>query len=264
MKMKTIIAIMTLICTLFMVSHSFAEPTQDLWDFLADEGFDTSDSQIRSHVFAVEQTQEALDVALTMEGLLYDGEHFILGWRTENLRPESPALVLYTEVTVNGATIQAYADHPVASWWPAMFGLFVAGDPINNLMGRFRVEDAHAYGWQGEVEVVAHFIVKRPTKPMVVVDPKIHEVYENEGTELDRQAMIHAMQSHGVTIAGLNDMDVAAWQDNGFLVVNQYGEHFLEDGSISSSALKGTDLPDAETKEVKISFRVNLDTLLAQ
>ncbi|MCL2545063.1 MAG: hypothetical protein FWE77_04010 [Clostridia bacterium] len=239
--MKRIVALLMLVCLLCAACFAYA--------------------QTLTNGYAIDQTVEALGVALTVETLYYDGVTFHLDWRTENLRPETPALVLYTEVTVDGVPVNAVADHPAAHWYPQVFGLFVADEAINNLAWCFLAQ-VEGYAWKGEVEVTSSFVVKRPTKPMVVVDPEIHVAYENEDTETDRQAMLEAMQAHGVTIAQPDEMDVEAWQKRGYLVVNRYGEHFLEDESVGRAALAGLDLPDAEEKEVKISFRVDLDALI--
>lgn len=263
MKMfsKRLVAIWMTLCLLSLSVFALAAPSQNLMDYLADEGIDTSDESAMAHVYTVGDAKEALGVALTLEGMYFDGESLYIGWRTENLRPEEPVLVLYTDVTINGESIRADADHPVSYWWPRMFGLFVAGDPINNLMGRFLVEDTSDYDLQGEAEVSAHFTVMRPTKPLVIIDPEIHVPYDIEDMETDRLAMIEAMQAYGVTIAEPEDTDVAAWQDKGYQVVNRNGEHYLADESEGRAALTGADFPDVETEDVVLSFTVDLDAL---
>lgn len=249
--------VLLLLLALCVPAH--AAPSQNWNDFLLDERY-AADAETASHVLVLGQTEEVLDVALTLEGLYYDGDDFLLGWRMENLRPEEPALVLATDVFIDGTPHFAFADHPLSTWLPEMFGLFVAGDPINNLMKGY-----HAYmedfDWSGEVEVSAYFTVKRPTKPIAVVDPEIHVAYDDEGTETDRQAMMEAMRTYGVTIAEPGDEDVDAWKEKGYLVLNRYGEHYPDDPSEGVSAITGLDLPDSETQEVVMSFHVNLDEL---
>lgn len=242
-------------------SAAFAAATQSLEDFLLDEGIDMADAQARAHVLAIGDAKRALDVEITLEGLYFDGTKLLIGWRTENLTPQKPALVLYTEVQADGVPLRADADHPVSSWWPAMFGLFVAGDPINSLMGRFIIEDAAACDLSGTVEFSAYFVVKRPTKPVVVTDPEIHIPYDHEGTETDRQAMLEAMQAYGVTVADADDTDIQAWREKGYLVVNRFGEHFPQNGAEGVSALTGADLPDTADEEIVLTFQVDLDAL---
>lgn len=261
---KLFLSLCGLLCALLIASIASAAPTQNLMDFLRDEHFDIEDEAVRAHVFTVGQTEEALDVAITLEGLLYTDDTFLIGWRTENLRPLEPALILYTKVTVDGEPIWIYMDHPISRWYPCMFGLFEAGDPINNLMGRFRVNDPETYDLHGDVEVTAYFVVKRPQKPLVVVDPKIHVPYDDEIGERDRHAMISAMQECGVVIAEPGDMDVVTWRERGYIVLNQYGWELNDEGiNTGYSVLEGEDMRDCEERNLEISFRVDLDKLLA-
>lgn len=260
---KRIMASCLLLCLVCAAACALAAPTQNFRDFLADEGFDPNDKQVQSHVHFVDQTARAMDVELTVEGMYYDGDTLLIGWKTENLIPEEPALVLYTEVTFDGVPIWADADHPLSFWWPRMFGLFVAGEPINNLMWRFRTEDLERYNLHGEVDVVVYFTVKRPEKPIAVVDPDIHTPYDHEGMEVDRQAMVDAMRTYGVTIAEPGDLDVEAWKEKGYLVLNRYGEHYPKDESEGIAALTGMDMPDTKDQDVSITFRVDLDALAA-
>jgi hypothetical protein len=260
-RTMTIALILGLLCT---ACFAHAVPTSDVLEYLKWEGFDPSEQYVRDHMLNIGESgvaEVALDVALTLEMLYYDEETFPLCWRTENLRPEAPVLVLYTEVTIDGVRVQALADHPVSQWYPEMFGLFMAGDPINNLVRSFRA-NTREYAWRGEVEVTAAFVIKRPTKPLVVVDPEIHVAYEDERTETDRQAMIKAMQEHGVTIASPDEMDATEWEKEGYLVVNRYGEHFLAGEWIGREDLTGLDFPETEEKEVRLSFSAPLDALL--
>ncbi len=259
---RLLAAVLSLLLIFGLVPPSFAVPVDSVWDYyLMDICSSTQDDSARKHVFVVDQKAEALGVELKTEALYYDGEVLDLCWRTNNLLAETPALVLYTQVMVDGVPVDAVADFPVSLWTPSVFGLFMAGDPINNLMWSCRV-DAKEKAWKGEVEVTASFVVKRPTKPMVVVDPEIHVPYADASTETDRQATMAAMEAHGVTIAPLENMDPLSWQKKGYLVVNRYGEHFLADELVGRAALTGSDLPDCQSEEVTMTFRVNLNDLV--
>ncbi|MCL2811714.1 MAG: hypothetical protein FWD25_07480 [Clostridia bacterium] len=227
--MRKIVAMLLLVCLLCEACLAYAEVLTDENDYIID------------------QTAEALGMALTLETLYYDGVTFHLDYRAENLRPETPALVLYTKVMVDGERV-ATTGHPAAHWYPHVFALFMGDEKIYNLSWASFIAQVNEYAWQGEVEVTASFVVKRPTKPMVVVDDEV--------TENDRQAMLEAMRAHGVTIAGLDEMDADVWREKGYLVVNRYGWN-TPDGEFVV-----TDLSDVETEEVEITFRVDLDALL--
>ena len=175
----------TLALMLVLTGTAAAMPTQNWNDFLADEGIDATSAQTAAHEMILGQTEEALGVALSVEGLYYDGETFLLGFRTENLQPQTPALVLYTDVTINGTPAIATADYPVSLWSPRIFGLSEAGDPIDNLTWAFRAY-MDSFSWNGEVEISSHFIVLKPTKPIVIVDAEIHNAYEYADMEEDR------------------------------------------------------------------------------
>lgn len=260
---KYFVALWVLLCMLLTSVFASAAPTQNLLDFLQEEQFDTTDAAVLSHVCTIGRTKNALDVAITLEGLLYDGDTFLIGWRTENLRPLEPALILYTKVTMNGVPIWTNVDHPLSRWYPSMFGLFEAGDPINNLMGRFRIYSPDEYDLHGEAVITAYFTVKRPRKPLVVVDPEIHVPYDDEIGKRDRHAMIAAMLECGITIAEPDQMNVAAWREKGYLVLNRIGWPLNDDGiNTGYSALEGADLPDCDEQNVEISFKVHLDKLI--
>ena len=91
-----------LLLLLLLIGTTMAVPTQNWNDFLADEGIDVTNPQAAAYATLLSQTDEVLGVALSVEGLYYDGETFLLGFRVENRQPHSPALVLYTDVTING------------------------------------------------------------------------------------------------------------------------------------------------------------------
>ena len=261
--MKRLLFLTSILTLLSMrIGTALAAPTQNWNGFLADNGIDVTNPQTAAHGMILGQTKEALGVAVSVEGLYYDGETFLLGFRTENLRPQSPALVLYTDVIINGAPARATADHPLSRWSPHIFGLSVAGDPINNLMTDFNA-DMDYFLWNGAVEVSSHFIVLKPSKPIVIVDAEIHNAYDHEDMEEDRQAMLSALRAEGVTIAEAGDTDADAWREKGYLVLNRYGDSHLEDWKEGDSvpALTGLDLPDAERQEIVIAFHVNLDDL---
>ena len=65
---------------------------------LADMGLNPTDKQVQSHVLPLTQREQALGVELSLEGLYFDGQRFLLGWKTNNTKPKSPALVQYTQL----------------------------------------------------------------------------------------------------------------------------------------------------------------------
>jgi uncharacterized membrane protein len=255
---------------LILTATAAAAPTQNWGDFLADWGIDPKSPQTAAHTKIIGQTEEALGVSLSVEGLYYDGETFLLGFRTENLQPESPALVLYTKVIIvdtEAHNVSAAADHPLSKWYPRIFELSPADDPVNNLMSDFRA-DMDWFSWNGEVEISAYFTVVKPTKPLVIVDAEIYNAYDNADMEKDRQAMLANLRAHGVTIAEADDIDVDAWREKGYIVVNRLGQTDLL-GDYPGREYKlfefiEIDPSDSEKQEVVITFQVNLDELAEQ
>ena len=249
---------------LMLIGAAMAAPTQNWNDFLSDWGIDPASPQTFAHTKIIGKTEEALGVSISVEGLFYDGETFLLGFRTENFQPETPALILYTKVAIDGISASAEADHPLSVWYPRIFGLRVADDPINNLMSDFRA-DMNWFSWNGEVEISSYFTVIRPTKPIVIVDAEIHSAYDHADMEKDRQAMLAALRAHGVAIAEAGDTDTGAWREKGYIVVNRYGETDLLGNfpgrEYALFEFIEIDPSDSEKLEVVITFQVNLDEL---
>jgi len=261
-KAKRILCAVLALVVLLQVSAALAAPTQTFADMLADMGLNPTDKQVQSHVLPLTQREQALGVELSLEGLYFDGQRFLLGWKTNNTKPKSPALVQYTQLTVDGVPISADADYPIALWWPQAFGLFITGDPINNLMDYFDTRDAADDQLHGTREVIAYFTVKRPIKPLVVVDGEINTPYQDQDTETDRQSMLAAMKDCGVTIAQPGDMDVKTWQARGYEVINQYGDLANDlSNDTNVEALNGDGWLDADTATVTLRFTVDFDLL---
>jgi len=211
---------------------------------------------------AVSRSEEALGVEISVEGMYYDGKKLAIGWRTNNTQPSQPALVFYTGVTIGGVSIQADYDYPISQWWPRVFGLSVAGDPINDLTDTFYTKNLQGYDLHGVMEVTANFIVKRPRQPIVVIDAEINVPCGDEDTETDRRAMLQAMRDCGVTIAQPGDMDVKTWRERGYLAVDQSGDLINDEGTTEGMpAFNGEDMPDADAAEVELSFSVDFDSL---
>lgn len=266
-KHQHILRFALMIGTVFALGAASAAPAQSFDALLMDHGLDPADPQVLSHSMALHESAEMLGVELALEGLYFDGRTFLLGWRTDNLRPEQPALVLYTNVTLGGISVgaDAYADFPLSQWWPQVFGLFVTGDPVNDLMGAFTLENAQDYALHGVQEVAVYFTVKRPHLPVAVVDANIHTPYADAAAETDRQSMLAAMAACGVTVAQPDELDARAWQDQGYLVVNRAGELLHGDGAAGDmTLLNGEDLIDADVADITLSFTVDYDALVGK
>ena len=261
-KAKRILCTALTLVVLLQLPAALAAPTQTFADMLADKGLNPTDKQVQSHVLPLTQREQALGVELSLEGLYFDVQRFLLGWKTNNTKPETPALVQYTQLTVGGVPISADADYPIALWWPRAFGLFITGDPINNLMECFDTRDAADDPLHGVQEVIAYFTVKRPTKPLVVVDGEINTPYEDQDTETDRQSMLAAMKACGVTIAQPGDMDVKTWQARGYEVIDQYGDLASDQSNDTNvEALNGDGWLNADTATFTLRFTVDFDLL---
>jgi len=256
-----------LLCIVWIGTAACAAPAQTFDAMLADFGLDASDAQVQAHCLAVDESAEALDTRIGVEGLYYDGERLLIGWKTENLEPGQPVLVLYTNVRIGGISVGdfAYADYPVSLWWPQAFGLSVAGDPLNGLMDAYYTEDAKDFLLEGTQEVEVSFTVKRPTKPLVVVDEDALIPYADADSEADRQSMLAAMEACGVTIAQAGELDVQAWMDKGYLPVNRGGEFLNSSGTTDDMPIfNGEDLIDADTSDITLTFTVDFDALAGE
>lgn len=139
-------------------------------------------------------------------------------------------LVTYDYVMVGGGEgyLDADADFPVALWHPRVFGMQVAGDPRDGIVWAFRVSDVPAQGFEHINQLMVGISVIRPLQPMVVVDEEMLAPQDDAEMEADRLAMIEAMETHGVTVAGPDALDAGTWRAQGYLVLNHNGEEVAE------------------------------------
>jgi hypothetical protein len=268
-RQKLVFCSLLVLTMVLAVTAVSAAPAQSFDDLLAEYGLDPSDPDVQSHVLKIGQNVRVLDVELSIEGLYYDGECMMIGWKTNNLRPEQLAMVLYTNVRLGGISADADADFPVSRWWPQAFGLCIPGDPLNGLTDAFFREDAQEYALRGTQEVTVDFTVKRPHQPIAVVDDDIYTFCNDADLKADLENMLAAMDASNVTVAPEGDTDVKAWQDQGYLVVNCGGETLNADGTTNDmSILNGEDLinaesvVDADEADVSFTFTVDYDTLI--
>ena len=248
-----------------LAAAASAAPAQSFDELLTEYGLDAADPQVQAHVFPVNDRVTVLGIELCVECLYYDGDRLLIGWKTDNLEPEQPALVQYTNVRLGGISVEADADYPLSLWWPQAFGLFVTGDPINGLMNGFYSSNAREFLLEGTREAVLSFTVIRPSKPLAVVDAYILTPYENAGSEADRQAMLAALAACGVTVASSRELDVQAWLDKGYLAVNGAGEFLNGEGAaVEMPVFNGEGLTDIGIADITISFTADYDALAGQ
>ena len=263
MKRKHVLFLALVIGMVWMIAPACAAPAQSFDACLADYGLDMADPAVQAHVMPVNQCVTVLGVTLCVEGVYYDGQRLIIGWRTNNLQPEQLALVLYTNVRLGGISADADADFPVSQWWPHAFGLSIPGDPLNDLMDAFYRENAQEYDLQGTQEVAVSFTVTRPNQPIAVLDDEIYTLVQDGFPEADVQNMLAAMDASHIAVAPEGDTDVKEWQDNGYLVVNRGGEILNADGTTDDMPiLNGEMLTDAEEADVTFTFTVDYDALI--
>lgn len=249
--------VLCLLCMMLSTAASGAA-TQNLHDFLQDEGYDTTDAQVMQSVHEVGESAEALGVEITVEGLLYDGETLLMGWRTENKTPDELALVQYIEVTAGGQVLDADADHPLSSWIPHYMSRNVHDDPNNNLMGRFIIEHARRYGLAGEVAFVAKFAVQRPIKPLALYDPDGLTRDVEDAAMLDNKAMLDALASQGIPIVESMEEAKALMAQGTVLVAYGGDPLYLSDGEFVSSSIGDLAADDCEQEAFEIAFTVDL------
>ena len=260
---KSVFCSLLILMVVLAATAASAAPTQSFDDYLADYGLDTSNPEVQSHVLRIAQSVRVLDMELSVEGLYCDGQRLIIGWKTNNLQPEQPALVLYTNVRLGGISADADADFPLSQWSPLTFGLSIPGDPLNDLMGAFYREDAQEYDLQGIQEVAVSFTIKRPHQPIALVDSDLYTLFTDDSFSEGLQNMLAAIQAANVTVAPEGDTDVTVWQDNGYLTVNCGGEILNTDGTTDDMPLlNGEDLIDAEEADVTFTFTVDYDALI--
>lgn len=160
-------------------------------------------------------------VTITLTGVYYEEDQFLLVWESENDQPQNPVAVFYSQACTNDEPIIAWADYPGANWVPRVFGLGweVA---LQNPADWYLPAQLEIYDATQSYTIKARFVVAQPQRKIVVVDAELYELHD-DNTQADYDLMIHSIKQAGVEIAGQDQLDPTQWEEAGYIVLDRHG-----------------------------------------
>lgn len=269
---------------LLVPSATLAAPTDTFTDFVLDrfgwEG-DTPERLVAC-IQPLDVNLETNDLAVHIDGALYDGAWFIVGWTKTKLGDGQPVMVCERSVEVDGEAVTTNFDYPTSRWSPDLFGLHVAGDPRDGTMsGIFAA--ALDKDWHGTKEVAVNLTIKRPKAPIAVVDPMLYEDEPDPGHKADIDYGVDLLREAGIAIAGPDELDPDRWVKDGYFVVDYYGsyymggetyhgEQFVREGDLDNllalmeyypEEYPPADPPDMDEEDICLTFTMDMDRATA-
>ncbi len=171
------------------------------------------------------------NIQIDLTGAIFDGDRLALSFTAENKMPGEIALVTLDTVTLNGKWVPINFQSFQDQWLPDVFTVDVAPvvrNPISGgMLSGVLVED-----YTGIVQGEATFVVSRPVKEMVVVDPwmwyDMEEVIPDAEWRRDYEDRKGAIEQSGLKVADVFTMEAGYWLQEGYTPVNVSG-HFLLD-----------------------------------
>lgn len=201
-----------MLCALLLTLPAFAaaEGGDALLAYMTDGGAVPDSLRALIQPATGDAAQAEVDgVRIALDGVCYDGISIAVGWAIEDTRPEAtPAIVIATDVRVNGMPVLSHVDYPTCDW--AARGLFgfpnsaEGGALPGGVSGRI---DGDAP--TGEMRVEAKFHVLRPTMPLAVAD----------GEDMDDAARA-VFAAYGLA--------VAPEATDGYAVVDRQGQFLVQ------------------------------------
>ena len=171
------------------------------------------------------------NIQIDLTGAIFDGDRLALSFTAENKMPGEIALVTLDTVTLNGKWVPINFQSFQEQWLPDVFTVDVAPvvrNPISGGMLSGVLEEDYTGIVQGE----ATFVVSRPVKEMVVVDPwmwyDMEAVIPDAEWRRDYEDRKGAIEQSGMEIADVFTMEAGYWLQEGYTPVNVSG-HFLLD-----------------------------------
>lgn len=261
-----LMALLLAVCV--QAGNAFAQEAS-LVEVLHTGGMAAYQDALSDSIQVLNETVTVDGVKLTATGLVYDGERFAIGWTAENLQQDA-ALVTFEAVRVGGEVLTPSTELPAVSWLPNVFGLDSVSMPVESITGGMQAE-VNGKNWQGRVPVEIVVTVKRPEKPVAVVDAELYKTHADERVREQYVNMRFRMEQFWLTVAGEDALDPAAWERDGYMVVDCKGQYYINGMFYNEVELLGIEAsgsglvkaPQMRSERVSISAMLDVDAAMA-
>lgn len=167
-------------------------------------------------------------IRVTLLGAVVEGRRLAIGWTVENLHPDDLALIVFESVTIAGEPLNPYADFPLVSWAPRIFGLGGV-HAVQNIFSGCAVGTFSADDGAGTLPVSLTFSVRRIASALVVVDRAFYDRYDDVSMQMGYVNMQECIRKYGVEVASPIALNPDDWVARGYAVVDSVGSLYLGD-----------------------------------
>lgn len=234
-KRSSVVLAIALALLLGVMGLAYAATQTGILDYLV--GGDTNATQaLKDSVQPVTAAAVGDNIRIDLTGAVYDGDRLALSFTMENQKPEDIALVTLDKVTLNGEWVPVNFQSFQEKWLPDVFAVDIAPAVRNPVSGGM-VSGVLPEDYTGLVQGEATFVVSRPVKEMVVIDPWMWYDLEKAIPEADWRRDLGdrkaAVEKSGLKIADVFTMEVGYWLQEGYTPVDVNGRFLLDTAEYS-------------------------------
>ena len=237
-KRPAAVLAMVLALLLGLMGMAYAATQTGILEYLVGNEEKASED-LKGSVQPVTSTACGDHIQIDLTGAVYDGDRLALAFTMENTQPENVALVTLDTVTLNGNWVPIHFQSFQDQWLPDVFTVDVAPAIRNPLSGGM-LSAALQEDYTGIVQGEATFVVSRPVKEMVVVDPwmwyDLETVIPDAEWRKDYEDRKRAIEQSGLKIADVFTMEVGYWLQEGYTPVDVSSRFLLDRAEYSDLA----------------------------
>lgn len=229
-KRSSVVLAVVMALLLGVMGLAYAATQTGILNYLVG-GEENASQALKDSVQTVAATASGDDIQIDLTGAIYDGDRMALSFTMENKQPENVALVTLDTVTLNGKWVPINFQSFQDQWLPDVFTVDVAPTIRNPLSGGM-LSGVLAEDYTGIVRGEATFVVSRPVKEMVVVDPwmwyDLDIVIPDAEWRKDYEDRKRAIEQSGLKMADVFTMEAGYWLQEGYTPVDISGNFLLD------------------------------------
>lgn len=223
-------AVLVIALLLGLMGIAYATTMTGILDYLV-RGEENASEKLKESVQAVEAAGYDDHIKIDLTGAIFDGDRLALSFLAKNEKPEDMALITLDTVTMNGEWVPINFQSFQETWVPNVFMqdvLPVVRNPVSGGMQSGILSGEYT----GQVQVEATFVISRPEKELVVVDPwmwyDLETVIPQEEWRKETADRKASILQTGMEIADVFAMEAEVWLQDGYTPVNAEGRFLLD------------------------------------
>ncbi|MBQ6803243.1 MAG: DUF4179 domain-containing protein [Clostridia bacterium] len=214
---------------LALMGVAYAAVNSGILDYLVG-GEERASQALKASIQPVTATAEKDHIRIDLTGAIFDGDRLALSFTMENHKPEEMAYVTLDEVLLNGEWIPISFQSFAGQWLPDVFAIDFPDYSRNPNSGGM-LSDWLKKEYTGIIQGEATFVVQRPMKQAVVIDPWMWYDYdvvlEDEESRAHYQARKDAILQSGLEVADVF-RDAHSYLGEGYTVLDAWGNFLLD------------------------------------